>query len=296
MMNDARIPLVRVPHIEAGEAVIEMNVLYEVMEQPFSALYIPETDETVFEVNGQRIAATVGDIIAIPRGLAHTIRLASGKVSGRKTLQPPFRTSEPKHDVDDRLFCCRVPVTANPLPDVVPDVLHYKPDRQRANGRLDLVFSLIRHHAMTDQRNRHIKLKRLAELAATILLEGIVSDLDNEGHSVSAVTGDPRLRRVVNAIFAEPHRQFNLDDLARIAGLSRSSLSEHFKRVIGKSPMAYLADHRLGLAARMLQHEDLSVGRIAEATGYETDSSFAKAFRKRYGMGPTAFRRAWGRR
>ncbi|WOE74667.1 helix-turn-helix domain-containing protein [Alterisphingorhabdus coralli] len=271
--------------------LLESNVSYEVPAQPFSALYIPLSDELLFTVGEEKVAATVDDIMAIPRGTAHSLRLPGARPTRRGRLEPPFETTPQKSGTLSRLFCCRVPTTANPLPDIVPDIIHYKPERQRECGRLDLLLSLIRHHALNASTNRQAKLRRLAEVAAGIFLEGVISDYESAGLSMANAASDPQIRRAINKIHENPEALLSLQDLATTAGLSRSSFSERFRTATGKSPMAYVSDHRLGLAARLLSKDQITVSQAAVAVGYETDSAFAKAFRKRYGVSPAVYRR-----
>jgi AraC-like DNA-binding protein len=48
----------------------------------------------------------------------------------------------------------------------------------------------------------------------------------------------------------------------------------------------------MALAANLLRASSLSLTRVAEEVGYETDAAFSRAFRREYGMPPAAWRRA----
>jgi transcriptional regulator GlxA family with amidase domain len=56
--------------------------------------------------------------------------------------------------------------------------------------------------------------------------------------------------------------------------------------------MHYLADWRLQVAGQMLRDSPDVLIRIAEKVGYESEASFSRAFRKKFGQAPAAWRRA----
>jgi AraC-like DNA-binding protein len=80
--------------------------------------------------------------------------------------------------------------------------------------------------------------------------------------------------------------------LAAAAGLGRSAFAARFTTVIGKTPLAYLAEWRLNLAADRLRSGGETVGTIAQAIGYSSEPGFSRAFRARFGRSPSEFRRA----
>jgi AraC-like DNA-binding protein len=60
---------------------------------------------------------------------------------------------------------------------------------------------------------------------------------------------------------------------------------------MGTSFIDYLKDYRLAMAARLLSASDASILEIAEDVGFESLSYFNRAFKKRYGMTPTQYRK-----
>jgi AraC-like DNA-binding protein len=48
---------------------------------------------------------------------------------------------------------------------------------------------------------------------------------------------------------------------------------------------------RLNLAATLLKKENLSVGEVSQRVGYDSDTGFSSAFKRRYGTAPGAYRR-----
>ncbi|MNI69835.1 Exoenzyme S synthesis regulatory protein ExsA [compost metagenome] len=95
----------------------------------------------------------------------------------------------------------------------------------------------------------------------------------------------------LNALHKKPCHTWTLEELARTAGTSRSVLAERFQQMVGVSPMQYLTQWRMLLAANLLRSSNSSLLRIAEEVGYQTDTAFSRAFRREYGAPPAAWRR-----
>ena len=69
-------------------------------------------------------------------------------------------------------------------------------------------------------------------------------------------------------------------------------LAERFQQLVGTSPIQYLTQWRMLLAANMLSRGNAPLSRIAEDVGYRTDTAFSRAFRREYGAPPAAWRRS----
>lgn len=96
----------------------------------------------------------------------------------------------------------------------------------------------------------------------------------------------------LNAMHKQPAHAWTLNELARTAGTSRSVLAERFQHLVGNSPMQYLTQWRMLLAANLLRGSNAQLASIAEDVGYQTDTAFSRAFRREYGSPPAAWRRS----
>ena len=84
----------------------------------------------------------------------------------------------------------------------------------------------------------------------------------------------------------------NLDRVARAAGLSKFHLVRLFKAAYGATPMRYAEGLQLDRAAERLRRSATLIDEIAYAAGYDSPSAFGRAFRRRFGAAPSAYRRA----
>lgn len=81
-----------------------------------------------------------------------------------------------------------------------------------------------------------------------------------------------------------------LEDLAALAAMAPSAFGRYFKQHTGRSPLDYIIDVRLGVAARMLVDSSLSVSEICYACGFNNLSNFNRSFKARRGYTPRDFR------
>ena len=99
-----------------------------------------------------------------------------------------------------------------------------------------------------------------------------------------------RIRRML--LFIEEHyaERVTLDMIAASAHISRSACLNCFRLLLGITPMAYLLDHRLEQAYRLLLTTNLPIAEIAEQCGFPDRSHFGKQFRTKTGLSPAQYR------
>ena len=99
-----------------------------------------------------------------------------------------------------------------------------------------------------------------------------------------------RLVRARDYLHAEIERGPTLDDLSRVAGLSRAHLARQFAATFGIPPHQYLVQIRIEYAKRALA-AGRSVTEVCHELGYESLGSFSSSFLRRTGMAPRAWQR-----
>ncbi len=87
------------------------------------------------------------------------------------------------------------------------------------------------------------------------------------------------------------HGAISVNDLSAYVGVNRSYLCRLFKEKLGVSPKQYIKTYRMNNAARLLAETNLSVGQIAQSSGYEDQLYFSTAFREFFGHSPSEHRR-----
>lgn len=102
---------------------------------------------------------------------------------------------------------------------------------------------------------------------------------------------DRQIGAAVGAIHAEPARHWKLEDLARVAGVSRTIFAQRFKHLVGTTAMNYLTRWRMLIAADRLRAGKESIASIAFSLSYESESAFSTAFKRIMRCAPTHYRR-----
>jgi AraC family transcriptional activator of mtrCDE len=106
-----------------------------------------------------------------------------------------------------------------------------------------------------------------------------------------SILADRQVTRAFADMVARPGAAHSVQSLAHSAGLSRSAFMARFSDIFGQSPMAILRDLRMRQAAVDLTTTTLSIDVIALNVGYESRSSFVRAFRRAYNRDPSDYRR-----
>ncbi|MGL4965412.1 MAG: AraC family transcriptional regulator [Inquilinus sp.] len=97
---------------------------------------------------------------------------------------------------------------------------------------------------------------------------------------------DARISRAVAALHRDPAKPWLVEDMASIAGMSRSRFAELFLQIIGEPPLRYLQRWRLATASDLLRESNMPVAEIAHAIGYESEAAFSRAFKAMFGTTP----------
>ncbi|HVP03857.1 MAG TPA: helix-turn-helix transcriptional regulator [Solirubrobacteraceae bacterium] len=90
---------------------------------------------------------------------------------------------------------------------------------------------------------------------------------------------------------AEYARDLALDEVARRIASSRRQLQRAFAEIGGTTFREHLTAVRMDRAAQLLASTDATVREVAQRVGYRQPAQFAKAFRRRHGLAPSAYRR-----
>jgi len=97
-------------------------------------------------------------------------------------------------------------------------------------------------------------------------------------------------RRVIDRIESAIEVGVSLEELATLAGLSRTHFSRCFRSSYGTSPHQYLMRRRIERAKELLQSKGKDLAVIAMECGFASQSHFSDAFKSAAGMTPKMFR------
>lgn len=152
---------------------------------------------------------------------------------------------------------------------------------------LEPVLTRLFAEAFADDFGSNRAVDLLVELLMVMLLRHCIAQgLLAKG--VLAGLGDPQLARALTAMNAAPGEPFNIERMAALAGMSRSSFAAAFKARVGVSPGDYLTLLRLAHAKQLLL-DGRPLKTVATTVGYGSPTALARAFQRHEGLNP----RAW---
>jgi AraC-like DNA-binding protein len=245
-----------------------------------------------------RLAA--GDIIVLPHGDTHVLTSTPGL---RRTPdmslyqlprdgQLPVNISmgdskdDPTHFVCGFLGCDARPY--NPLLAALPRVILVN---DRAGGALAAYVQFALTESKQPRMGGQGVLGRLSELMFVDVVRRYIETLPADRTDWLAGLRDPFIGRALSALHRNPAREWTIESLARLVGLSRSALAERFTQFVGQPPIQYLMNWRMQLAANHLLSGTESVAAIGNRVGYESEAAFSRAFKKAVGAPPSQWRR-----
>ncbi|MFT7520264.1 MAG: AraC-like DNA-binding protein [Kiritimatiellia bacterium] len=238
-----------------------------------------------------------GDIIVMPHGASHSLCDVSGtepvpviSLKDQVSGFPPTLTSGgdgPESRALCGFFHCNGRLF-NPLMESLPEVVVIRQDPDRTPwlaATMERAFS----ETMASRPGGDALIERLTGL---LFLEVVQRYLE-QNHTSGWLAGlsDPIVSKALGLLHARPERDWTVESLARRVGSSRSVLSERFSATVGKSPIKYLTAWRMELAAIRLLDTDDAIIDIAEDTGYESEASFGRAFKRHSGRPPGTWRK-----
>jgi AraC-like DNA-binding protein len=249
--------------------------------------------ECYVEMGGDEppVHLTAGDAVVFPQGHAHLMNSQPGLPPAKGKRLDEVLTRRPRvlayggGGARTRLICgylaCDTKL-AKMLLAGLPPLL--KVNVRGSNAGIWLEASV--RYALAEARSpRPGGAGVLAKLAEVLFIEVLRLYMNEQstGRTGGSRAGRSHRRRCAQRAAFAPARRWTLEELARVAGTSRSVLAERFQNLVGSSPMQYLTQWRMLLAANLLSRSSAPLSRIAEDVGYQD----------RYGVQPRVPPRVW---
>ncbi|MBV9525701.1 MAG: AraC family transcriptional regulator, partial [Candidatus Dormibacteraeota bacterium] len=248
------------------------------------------------EQDGLRLSA--GDLIILPRGDGHQLRDTPN--SRILWLDDILAATPPKNGrlnhggggVRAQLVCGGFAVDqvmARPLLAALPRVVHLHGSEGSAPEWLAGLIRMISVEMASNSPGTEAVVNRLTD---ALLAQALRAHMLGSPQVSASPVGDVQVARALRFMQERPHESWSVPKLAAAVGLSRSAFATRFRVATGETPMRSLTRFRLSRAADYLRSSDAGVREIALRTGYESEVSVSKAFRREYGTSPGEYRKA----
>ncbi len=122
----------------------------------------------------------------------------------------------------------------------------------------------------------------LMDRAGDILLIGVLRHLiatPQHNRGLFFALSNPRIAKSIVAMHEDISKNWSLEALADVAGMSRTSFINHFKEIMQVSPGKYLESLRLAVTKR-LTDSGKSLQEVAAKTGYASASTLSRALKR----------------
>lgn len=104
-------------------------------------------------------------------------------------------------------------------------------------------------------------------------------------------TLDKKFKDKLEAIVAQHigDNNFNVDRLAELLCLGRTTVYNRTKSIMDVSPNIYIQNERLRIAAKLLLEGEYTVSEISEKVGFSDSTYFYKCFKNKFGIAPSKY-------
>ena len=275
---------------------------FKVAARPRPAFHLLTAGSAWPEVDGQPepIRLTAGDLVILPRGELHVVRDSpQSPIQWLDTIladTPPVNGQLDHGGGGERseLLCGGFAVdqlTGKLLLEALPTVVHLRGSEGRAPEWLVGLIRMIASEMASTGPGSEAVVTRLTDALLAQALRQCLLDVDRAVGGASAVS-DPGIARALRLLREHPDRQWTVPQMAAAVSMSRSAFAERFRTATGETPMQHLTRYRMARAAEYLRGTRAGVREIARLTGYDSEVSVTKAFRRHFGVAPGAYRKA----
>jgi AraC-like DNA-binding protein len=261
-----------------------------------------ESGEARLEVAGWEapVALAAGDLAMLPRGGTHRLRDAAGSAlhtlgaaeCRRVHSREPIRLGGggARTTLVVAAFRFRAAHRALSIQRLSRLILLTSDAQSRRAGLASTVALFIAESA-SGEPGAVVVVNRLADILLVQTLRAYIAGTDCPQHGLRALA-DPQIGRALGLIHEHPDELWTVGRLAAAVALSRSAFAARFSALVGTPPADYLARWRMTRAAGLLRDAGLTMSEIASRSGYRSEASFNRAFKRLEGVTPGSYRRS----
>ncbi|MCE2593644.1 AraC family transcriptional regulator [Motilimonas cestriensis] len=316
--NNAELEKFNLSHRQQGRTISSLSQLsmsgvfytHSTMRQPWGVtmpaiplstmFHLILDGEAIVSISDKRITLGAGDFILMPRGKGHDIvDINNTPASGlfeqnieQVTEHYEKLTSKGKGPITTAL-CGTVlfenEITAsiiNSMPDYV-----LIPANSEAHQPIASIVKAIQLETESEGYGAGLIVAKLADVLILQCIRAWVSQLSGDNPNWLMAHTDKRLSPVMELIHTDPAANINIAVLAGLARMSRTTFIDYFKKVVGQTPKKYITDWRLALAKTRLIGSSDNVLNIALEVGYQSEASFSRAYKAKFGVPPSQTKR-----
>lgn len=170
---------------------------------------------------------------------------------------------------------------ANPIARALPELVAIPLAEAEP---LAAVAYMLLEEALSPRCGGRAVIDRLCEVVVIRLLRYAIEAGQTEPGLLAGLA-HPNLCLAIVAVHDNPEKNWRLEDLADVAGMSRTQFANSFRVIVGMTPGEYLSNWRLTLA-RTEFAKGTPMKTVARRIGFSSSAALSRAFSRRYGFSP----------
>ncbi len=256
-----------------------------------SMFHIVVSGTCMVKLGDKLLRLHVGDVLFIPRAVGH-------QVMGHESAEPQDFSSLPVQKVrglyetlemnadehNKTILLCGAVKLDHPsgamLINDMPELIHVRKDKHLFNDLMEGIVSLIFKEAAGDFLGGEAVITRLVDiLMIQTIREWVLNAEEFHGKWLKALK-DNKIGIALSCIHKHPEIPWTVELLGKEAGMSRTAFSKRFSELLDDTPMNYLTCWRMNLAEQRIRNGEKVDADFIEGLGYQSESSFRRAFKK----------------
>lgn len=257
--------------------------------QDFYELCLISKGEGFHIIEDSVVKATRGDVFIVPPGRKHAFIGGKGFNVYYIHLSPTFlEENTPRLKILPSFFAL---FEIEPLMRINgTKYRHLYLDEEALTKTLDILDTVSKR--WQGDESSHIIQEAYITIALTFLCEEYTKMQTTVGKNAHS---DRLFMESISTILEHYNQKLTIEDLAQIAGLSRTAYIKKFSEHMGTSPRHFIMAHRIKMAQSMLTKTNTPIVKIAEECGFYDTAHFSKCFQSALGVTPTKYRETGGK-
>lgn len=152
---------------------------------------------------------------------------------------------------------------------------------------LEKIRTILEETFLLDQTSIYSEL-----MLSSLLYEFLALLQQSKDHiATTNQSANPHVQHAIDYIKSNYAADITVQSLAHALSLNRSYLSAIFRKEMNLTLQQYLTEYRLTRAAELLSISNFSIEIVAEYSGYHDPLVFSKAFKRKYALTPSQYRK-----
>ena len=252
-------------------------------------LEIPGEEPTVLEE---------GDLVLFPKEIPHTLKAIPNaelerdwQDCGERQESLVHTTSRPGMGMLCGEFRLNGPLQTaflESLPEFI--ILCHKEFTKEKSNWLLFIKDLLYEESKSQSLLTDVVVNKLSEALFSKVLEYELKQ--NKMSQFLSLYSHDELCIAVDAFHEKPHEDWTIERMASICNTSRARFAQLFKQVSSWTPHRYMVWWRMQLAYHAFKRGD-TVSQVCEQTGYYSEASFIRVFKREFSATPSQFKKQW---